>query len=507
MGAAYADNRPNIILMIWDDYDYEMFGFQGDRFAYTPATDALVASEAVFPFGSVSNATCRSSLATLLSGKYPHENGVLHSAAAIALDPNNAMPAMLRDAGYATFAGGKFWEPYNPPDPNLAPPPDPSLYGFDYSEEAHAGRNPIYGTNSFVREGQPLLLDFVENLDPNTPFFVWWSPLLPHVPHNAPQDYFDLLRDPNDPNGPPLAPGDLPAPAWVTHKLQYRQEQVVLYAMAAWTDAGAAELLAKVEEVGRLNNTLVITMVDNGWANAFVSKNSPFEKGIRTHYSFTLPGLIHGGQVRPELVAEVDIPATILDFAGVPIPPSYSGHSVRPLIDPTVSPSDPPVAWDRSNGGAWGKDLSFNALHLRTERHKLILWFDELNLDDNAIHEFTDIPPRTGGDVDLYDLSVDPYEFEDIAEEPFNAALVEELRGELLDWWYLGQEQPNPCPADVNYDDRIDSTDLSLVLTSFGAYAGHSKYVRRRDLNGDGSIDATDLSLLLASFGAACDRY
>src|SRR5262245_41396525 len=134
--------RPNIVLLVADDMDYEHFGFAGHPLDPTPTIDKLASQGVVFTHGFVPMSRCRPAQAALLTGLWPHQNGVYFNVGADHIDPEDALPNHLARAGYATIGEGKFWE-FNP-----------RLMGFSN----YAIRN--YET--FVRWDQQHLFDFID---------------------------------------------------------------------------------------------------------------------------------------------------------------------------------------------------------------------------------------------------------------------------------------------------------------------------------------------------------
>ena len=73
---AETTKRPNIVLLISDDDDYEHFGFMGSKIAQTPTLDKLVANGTLFTTAHCPAPLCRPSLASMLSGRMPHQHGI-----------------------------------------------------------------------------------------------------------------------------------------------------------------------------------------------------------------------------------------------------------------------------------------------------------------------------------------------------------------------------------------------------------------------------------------------
>jgi len=421
-GGSGVDERPNIVLLIADDMDHEHLGFAGHPLAPTPNLDALAARGIVFSHGFVPTPRCRPSQAALLTGLWPHQNGVYFNVGSEHIAPEDALPNHLKSAGYATIGEGKFWEV------------DPRAMGF--SNEA------IVNYETFVRAGQEHLFEFLDAHAGRQPFFVWWAPQLPHVPHDAPERL--LERFPRE---------SIPVPAWLQEDAARRErfldrERAAL-AMAAWLDEGVGELCAKLRELGAYENTLFVFLIDNGWANGSVSKGWALDKGLRTPVVFAWRAGIAGGASYADLVSTVDVYATLLDFAGAPIPARCAGRSLRPRIEGRASeartalygalyPETPTAAQADAERDAYG-------LWARTERWKYILTLRDVHKKSGAGNEDDErddvrailVPSfeRARGDEELYDLERDPEERVNLAARPEHGALKAHFKDEILAWW------------------------------------------------------------------------
>ncbi len=118
----------------------------------------------------------------MLSGRLPHQNGIyanFHIAKKKGekretegekkLSPVNALPKLLKEAGYATYGSGKYWED------------DARAMGFTH------GLVPAKPFGKFARSGQDELFAFIDEHAGETPMFIWWAPMMPHTPHNPPK--------------------------------------------------------------------------------------------------------------------------------------------------------------------------------------------------------------------------------------------------------------------------------------------------------------------------------
>ena len=412
LGPAPKEKRPNLVLIVADDMDYEHCGFLGNPLARTPTLDALAREGCVFPVGYVPMSRCRPSLAALLSGRFPHQNGIYENQSARTLTRRDSLPNLLKAAGYATFQGGKFWEG------------SPLSMGFLEPRAIDT----VF--KNFVREDQHELDAFLDHYSGERPFLVWWAPMLPHGPFNPP----DALRA-------PLAELDVPLPPGLEGDPQaFRETERTFYAMDAWFDAGLKHLRDKLEQKGQLDDTLFVFLNDNGYANGSVSKGSAFEKGLRTPIFFSWRGKLAGGRTSPLLVHSVDIYATLLDFAGVPLPEGAAGVSLRPTLEGREQPARKALYAavyrhkDRPGGPQPAKDVY--ALVARTERWKFVYYLRNIDAENTLLyHEFVPFPVRQRGERDLFDLAADPYERKDLSGDSSLAPLMDELLAGTLAWW------------------------------------------------------------------------
>lgn len=400
--------RPNLVLVISDDHDWEHFGFLGHPLDPTPNLDRLARAGALFPHGHAMS-RCRPALAGLLCGRYAQTSGVYYNNGPDLAAPPY-LPELLRGAGYATFAQGKLFEP------------DRGRLGF----EVTPGGEPL----EFVRAGQADLFGFLARAQ--HPFFVWYAPVLPHVPHDPPERLLARF---------PLASIPVPERVPPAERAAFAERERVSLAMVAWLDEGVGDLVRELNATGHADDTVILFLADNGWANGDVSKGSPYEKGVRT------PLFVHGRgigpSVRDELVSHVDVMPTLLELGGLDAPAACQGRSLMPFVDGGA------VAWRDALFGACftvvpqGPDVrperDVFAQYVRTERWKLVRWVRAVSAGvDGALrikHYGCPYPERVAGQVELFDLAADPFERNDLAGTPEHEARIRELTARLDAWW------------------------------------------------------------------------
>lgn len=344
------DGRPNIVLIMADDMGYECVGADGGESYQTPHLDEL-AKEGVRFTQCHSQPLCTPSRVQIMTGRYNSRNYVRFGL----LDPEERTFAnMLRDAGYATCVVGK-WQLGGGFEA-------PSLFGFDeyclwqltLTGNKHESRyaNPTIeqdGTIHRLREGaygpdvvSDHACSFMERHQ-DEPFLLYYPMILPHWPFEPTPQGKDW-----DPDSPGLAG---------------RGNKQHFADMVAHTDRILGKLVAKLDELGLREKTLVLFTADNGTAveitSRFLGREYPGGKGLLTQDSTHVPliaswpGEIVAGEVNTDLIDFTDILPTLADVAKVkpPTDPVLDGRSFLPqLRGATGTPRPWIYCWFYRNG-------------------------------------------------------------------------------------------------------------------------------------------------------------
>ena len=295
------------------------------------------------------------------------------------------LPRLLGEVGYVSFQAGKFWE-------------GPArLAGFTEGTVVDIERAKRGGDVELGRRTIAPVLEFIDRTrDGGRPFFLWFAPMLPHAPFDAPKRYRRLYRGKG-----------LSRPA------------KVYYANCSWFDDVVGELLRHLERQGLRESTLVVYLSDNGWdqppsarAPGKKGKGSMHELGFRTPLILSWPGHIPAGRVDDRLVSSVDLFPTLADYGGVRrLPPGRTGIDLRPLLEGSPGRARESLIGkvDRRRKGE-AKDPAY---YFRDRRWHYI-W-------------------SPGQDTELlFDKPVDPEENRDVA--PDHPELLEAFRKRIQDW-------------------------------------------------------------------------
>jgi arylsulfatase A-like enzyme len=302
---------PNIVVIVSDDQGSDDYGFRGHPHIRTPHLDRLAAESLTFDRGWVPTSVCCPSLATIITGLYPHqtkvtsndppaEPGTKNTARGSSqemtdrwnamLDDLPTLPRLLAGSGYLSFQTGKWWHG------------DYTRGGFTHGM-TKGSRHGDAGLD-IGRKGLEPIEDFVATARrENKPFFVWYAPFMPHDPHTPPDRLFEKYKD------------AAPTP----HVARY-------WAMCDWFDETCGELLAFLDREKLADDTIVIYVTDNGWlqhpdAERFApkSKTSPYDFGHRTPIMIRWPGRVMPERSK-DLASSIDIVPTVLDAVGIERP-------------------------------------------------------------------------------------------------------------------------------------------------------------------------------------------
>ncbi|MEC8304759.1 MAG: sulfatase-like hydrolase/transferase [Planctomycetota bacterium] len=333
--SATAKRRPNVVTLYVDDLGYRDIGCYGGP-VKTPVLDKLAAGGVRFTDFHSGAPTCSPSRATFLTGRNHHRTGVysvlderfhlMHL-----LESETTIAEVLKANGYATAHFGK-WHLGMPVQNRDNPTPDD--HGFDYwfgvvNGPGRSHKNPT----NFLRNGRrvgemkgyscQIVVDEAltwldRNRDGNEPFFInlWFNE--PHDPIAAPEEIVSQYGGIN-------------------------QREAVYSGTIDNTDRAIGRLIAKLEKLGELGNTIIIYASDNGSylqernGELRDKKGSLFEGGHRVPGIFYWKDGIPGGRVEKEPAGVVDLLPTLCGLIGIDKPESVhlDGSDLAPLLTET----------------------------------------------------------------------------------------------------------------------------------------------------------------------------
>ncbi|MHC4445789.1 MAG: sulfatase family protein [Planctomycetota bacterium] len=410
--------KPNIIVIFTDDQVFRALHCAGNKIIHTPNLDRLAERGTRFTTAFVPTPVCVASRASIMSSLYPQQHGSTFLdnqpfIKKVRSGELKILPQYLAEAGYVTGYCGKTH--MGDPQENLA---------FQEGKE-HRFDGDDTKTFRFAEE----FLSAKAKQD--RPFLLWISPHQPHIALKPPEkwrDFYkpeDMILDPNfreQPFNSSLT--NQGKPGEITYRdgggPNTRQEAqkvtALYYGEVSHMDEQVGSLLKKLADLGLQKNTLVIFLSDNGYHlgnHGVGNKLLMYEESVRVPFIVSYPGVIKPGQVSDELVSSLDVMPTILDFAGLPIPKGLEGKSLKPLL--------------------------INKLHkqyfLRKEVFSECCGVSGLGIGHRMVrtrqwkYMLSDVKEEG-----LFDLKRDPYELNNLVNNPAAQKQLQQLRKSLARW-------------------------------------------------------------------------
>ena len=445
IAAAKSQQRPNIVWIIVDDMSAN-FGCYGETAIATPNVDRLADQGVKFTNTYVTAPVCSTCRSAFITGMYQTSIGAHNHRSGrgeqkIHLPENIRMiPEIFQNAGYYTSISGWPVVPrrYGKTDYNFEW--DQAVYdGVDWSGRAdgqpffHQVQTPGGKLRGKDESGwNKVQSNAEETFGSRTPDSAVVLP--PYYPEHP-----DVIRD------------------WAAYLDSVRM-----------TDHMVGEVVKRLEEEGVLDNTLVLFMTDHGISHAR-GKQFLYDEGLHVPLVIKGPG-IQPGSVRTDPVEHIDIAALSLAVAGIPIPgymqardilsKSYhyrdSVFSARDRCDETVDH----IRSVRTNRFKYIRNYLPERPHMQPNRYKdakeiviaLRDWHASGRLD--ATQELLFAPARAP--EELYDLDNDPFEINNLANNPEYADVLKQLRGEHERWVVESDDKGRfPEPVDM-YDSDME---------------------------------------------------
>jgi N-sulfoglucosamine sulfohydrolase len=433
MSEALPTSLPNIVLVHSHDTGRYVQPY-GHQFT-TPNIQRLADQGLLFRQAFAAAPVCSPSRAALLTGRWPHCNGMNGLAhRGFALDePRHHLVHTLREAGYWTAMVGEQHVSADPED-----------LGYDLVGDADT---------SHAHDVAPAAVALLRTR-PRRPFFLSVGFFETHRDYFEPTSVRDALYS--------IPPANLPDSP-VT-----RRDMAAFKQSARALDHGVGAVLGALDEQGFADDTIVILTTDHGIPFPG-GKASLSDRGLGVLLIVRGPGGFHGGRVNDTLASQIDIFPTLCDLIGLEPPPHLQGRSLVSAVRGEVRDVNRAVYGELTYHAAYDPQRA-----IRTRRHKYVRRFGEReqtvlpNVDDSPSKDLLMcrvLALRRQPREELYDLAFDPGEAENLVDDPAHADVLEELR-ERLDAWMRATEDPLldghvPAPegAQVNDPDGISASE------------------------------------------------
>jgi N-sulfoglucosamine sulfohydrolase len=433
--------KPNILLIVAEDLSPRI-GAYGDNVAQTPNLDKLAEQSVRFTNVYAAAGVCAPNRSALISGMFPISLGTHQMRTsslplptgqqgyeAVPPDPMKAFPELLRRAGYATANFAK--KDYQFGEPS-------TIWDID--------------TGNYL---SPLVSDLWAQLPKDKPFFAMVNLMSTHEGHLIAPDavptgkfaglFSAIQKKQREDVRPVTSAEDVIVPPYYPDTPQVRQSLAQHYDNIHYMDSEVGRILQALEDDGLADNTIVIWTTDHGDALPR-AKRSVYDTGLLIPLLIRFPDKQKAGTTDSQLISMVDFAPTILTFANAPVPEFIQGRNIfspgsRQYIYGSRDRMD--LVPDRVRAV---RDLHFK--YIRNEMADIAYfrpllfrdsfpimqsWWQQHNAGSlNKVQNFYFTAPRPA--EELYDTQNDPWEINNIADDPkFRQKLIE-LRKELDAW-------------------------------------------------------------------------
>lgn len=447
-----AARRPNVILFVTDDQS-PIAGCYGSDDIRTPHLDALASEGTLFTHAFATTASCSASRSVILSGLHNHRNGqyghthAFHKFSSFPAVKAVSLPLQLSRVGYRTYQVGKY---------HVAPE---AVFHFDDYLKGNA-RN--------AREMAETCRVVFESAD-ETPFFIYFCTSDPHrgggIDRTSPlkfkPDLFGNKPDQGAHRGIEEVfydPAKVNVPAFLPDTPECRAEIAQYHQSCSRIDQGLGHLVALLKETGHWDNTVLIYTADHGMAFPG-GKTTVYEAGLRVPFVVRHPRAQRRGVTNSAMISHVDITPSILDLAGgynaerrsprelIPVEKvpfgensgkpvtAYHGRSWVPILEDSN-----PEGWDQIDASHTFHEIQmYYPMRVVRDRKFKLIWniahrqpypfASDLWAASTWQAQFEKGPEAKYGNrtvdsyihrprFELYDISSDPAETNNLAEDP-----------------------------------------------------------------------------------------
>ncbi|MFD0678629.1 MULTISPECIES: sulfatase-like hydrolase/transferase [unclassified Paenibacillus] len=471
----------NILFVMADQLRYDSLGHTGHPMVKTPNIDKLAAEGIRFEKTYVQSAVCAPSRASIYTGRYVHAhrvrfnevpfgageqtiadyfNAAGYRSALIgrthftpitetygfeyyayydglpAKDGYSSYPQYLRQCGYSEEdIRFRYWPR------ELIPQPGHEAYPEDFAEADYPCRireehsDTAYMTSEAIR----FMKETTER-----PWMLHLSYWKPHLPFSVSEPYFSMY-DPKEVPMPKLKERELEHKPpiqelfrnerrgnFLEDEDRLRRVRAAYYGMITQLDDHLGRLFEEMRRMGVLENTLIVFTSDHGeylGDHHMIEKELFYEQAVHVPLILKLPGTIPQNRAISEFAEAVDLLPTLLELAGIPLPNAVQGTSLLPLVNGTARD------WKREVFAEWDFQYYHCRKQLGLAPHQCKA---TMIRDDNWKYVHYSNQP-----CELYDLTADPDEFCNLAEQPQYKERIEAMRSRILNW-RLRTEDPVP---------------------------------------------------------------
>lgn len=433
--------KPNIIFLLADDLRYNALGCMGNPIIQTPNIDRLAYEGTLFTNAYVTTPVCCVSRASIFTGQFSNRHGIQSFTKDFTPEARaNNYPTILRNNGYYTGFIGKYGVSLKEHDDEFD-----YWKGF-YSQGVYFYKDkngkPIHNTDLLANQA----LEFLNIRDKSKPFCLSVSFKAPHVEDGNPvhngyvyspayEDYYKDVSIPEPADGNDKYYLSFPEnfrnrpkdgalnEARVRWELRfstpekYQESVKSYYRLITGMDDAIQRIVDELKKKGLEKNTIIIFSSDNGYS---LADHGLEGKWYGQDVSLKSLTIVYDGRklqnkhTNNDMVLNVDIAPTILDYAGIKTPANMQGESFKPLVEGVKS--------------KWRSDFYYNHL-MDTETSKVYIPKSEGIVTNSYKYNryFNGSNPDDFFYEELFNPKIDPLEITNLANNPERSELKKQM--------------------------------------------------------------------------------
>ena len=426
--------RPNILFAIADDWSWPHASAYGAPQVNTPHFDR-VAREGILCNNAFTAAPqCSPNRAATLTGRYIWQIAEAGTHASIFPDTYPVYTALLEEAGYHTGFTRKGWSPGDWRRGGWKRNPAGKEYSARKLDEV-----PAKGMSNTDYAGN--FEAFLDERPEDAPFCFWYGCSEPHRKYEF-ESGVEAGKDPEK----------VPMPEFLPDDPVVRKDMADYILEVEWFDTHLGRMLKKLEEIGELDNTLIVVTGDNGMPFPRAKANL-YEYGTHVPLAVRWPERIEAGSRTDALISFIDFAPTFLEAAGVSAPETMTGHSQLPAWTGGGPVREQVLTGRERHTHARYDNLGYPARAIRTEDYLYIRNFKperwpagdppnfhdidgcptkDLMMENEEYRELWEMAVGKRPADELFAVRQDPACMRNLAEDPAHAETLMKLRKHLM---------------------------------------------------------------------------
>lgn len=418
--------RPNIILLLADNWAWPHASAYGNKALKTPNFDAIAKSGTLFTHGFCQVPSCSPARAVLLSGRPMHQLGEAANLWGNFPADLKVFPQLLQNHGYNTGWCTKGW--------------GPGLYHDKHYRQSNPCGKRFPSVQKFLTQHQK------EN--PEKPFFFWYGSHEPHLPwnHKSTEGTVDINK--------------IKIPSYLPNIPEVKNDIANYFNEVQSFDQQIGKIIETLKQKNMLENTVLVVMGDNGWQMPR-GLAQVYDAGTRVSMAISWPGHFKKAQTATDFVSFEDFAPTFLELAGVKTKISETGKSLLPLLQNGNMSHRSHIFLERErHANVRSGDSSYPVRAVRNKKHLFVInyfpdrWpggdpkqhfavgpFGDVDnsqtktyITANQSSVFFKLAFAKRPEYELYDIVKDPDQMNNLADREEFAGTCNEYKAMILQW-------------------------------------------------------------------------